>query len=69
MRPGRSPIAAHRPLDGLAMLIADGLGAAALAGCGLAVADDVCWVLLASISHLPPSAVPLVSDVRFCWSA
>ena len=25
--------------------------------------------LLASILHLPPSAVPLASDIRFCRSA
>jgi hypothetical protein len=31
--------------------------------------DGVYWVLLAWILHLPPSAVSLVGDVRFCRSA
>jgi hypothetical protein len=31
--------------------------------------DGCYWVLLASLLHLPPSAVPLVSDVRFSRSA
>jgi hypothetical protein len=33
------------------------------------LADGAYWVLLAWILHLPPSAVPLVSDVRFRRSA
>ena len=33
------------------------------------LADVVYWVLLAWILHLPPSAVSLVSDVRFYRSA
>jgi hypothetical protein len=51
------------------MLIADGLAAAALAGGAVRPVDDVYWVLLASMVHLSPSAVPLVNDVRFRWSA
>jgi hypothetical protein len=31
--------------------------------------DGVYWVLLALTFHLPPSAVPLVSDYRFRSSA
>ena len=31
--------------------------------------DGAYRILLAWILHLPPSAVPLVSDVRFCRSA
>ena len=43
----------------------------AVALCGIAVLPGgrVYWVLLAWILHLPPSAVPLVSDVRFRRSA
>jgi hypothetical protein len=32
------------------------------------VVDGVYWALLAWALHLPLSAVPLVSDVRFCRS-
>ena len=46
------------------MTVAVVLGGVAVLPCGRAY-----WVLLAWILHLPPSAVPLVSDVRFRRSA
>ena len=39
--------------------------AVVLVGALACLLDGVYWVLLASMLHLPPSAVPLISDVRF----
>jgi hypothetical protein len=43
--------------------------AVVLVGSLFCLVDGVYWVLLAWIVHLPPSAVPLVSGVRFHRSA
>ena len=43
--------------------------AVVLGGSAVLLVDGVYWALLASMLHLPPSAVPLVSDYRFCRSA
>jgi hypothetical protein len=39
--------------------------AVVLVGALACLLDGVYWVLLASMLHLPPSAVPLIRDVRF----
>ena len=55
--------------DWVAAMVTPTTVAVVLGGVGACLVDGVYWVLLALMLHLPPSAVPLVNDVRFCRSA
>ena len=70
-----SPRCGNRPhglpprADWVAAMITPTAVAVVLRGSLSCLVDGVYWALLAWMLHLPPSAVPLVSDVRFRRSA
>lgn len=55
-------------LDWVAAMITPTMVAVVLGGVAVMPGGWVYWVLLALTLHIPPSAVSLVGDVRFCWS-
>ena len=58
-----------KPDDRMGILEGNSVSRGFVQGPQSCLVDGVSWVLLAWMLHLPPSAVPLVGDVRFRRSA